>query len=58
MYATGVRNLVAFWHTPATVQRNIIDGIREQLQDGVADLTASSGTVERCVVFKKIHSLG
>jgi transcriptional antiterminator RfaH len=44
MYATGVRNLVSFGHAPAIVQGEIIDGIRERLQDGVVDLKVPSFT--------------
>lgn len=42
MYATGVRSLVSFGHAPAVVQGEIIDGIRERLQDGVVDLQVPS----------------
>jgi transcriptional antiterminator RfaH len=44
MYASGVRNLVSFGHAPATVNCEIIDGIRERLQDGVVDLKLPSFT--------------
>jgi transcriptional antiterminator RfaH len=42
MYATGVRRLVSFGHTPAIVQDEIIDGIRDRLQDGVVNLKVPS----------------
>ena len=42
MYARGVRNLVSFGPAPATVNSEIIDGIRERLQDGVVDLKVPS----------------
>lgn len=44
IYATGVRNLVSFGPAPAIVQGEIIDGIRERLQDGVVDLKVPSFT--------------
>lgn len=44
MYASGVRNLVSFGHAPATVNSEIIAGIRERLQDGVVDLKVPSFT--------------
>ncbi len=39
MYASGVRNLVAFGSAPAVVSREIIDGIRDRLQGGVVART-------------------
>jgi transcriptional antiterminator RfaH len=38
MYARGVRTLVSFGHAPAIVQPEIIDGIRDRLQNGIVDL--------------------
>jgi transcriptional antiterminator RfaH len=42
MYASGVRNLVSFGPAPATVSSEIIDGIRERLQNGIVDLKPRS----------------
>lgn len=53
MYATGVRNLVSFGHVPATVHSEIIDGIRERLQDGVVELKAPSFTRGEVVRIKE-----
>lgn len=37
-YASGVRNVVAFGPGPAVVSREIIEGIRQKLQGGIAVL--------------------
>jgi transcriptional antiterminator RfaH len=52
MYAAGVRNLVSFGPVPATVSSEIIDGIRERLQEGVVDLKVPSFTRGEAVRIK------
>lgn len=37
MYAGGVRNLVSFGSVPAVVATDVIDGIRDRLQEGIAN---------------------
>ena len=42
MYASGVRNLVSFGPSPAVIDGDIIDGLRERLQAGIVELTVPS----------------
>ena len=42
MYAHGVRNLVSFGPSPAVVHDDIIDGLRERLQEGIVESTTLS----------------